>query len=101
MTKPFEFQHCVSILKATGRKAHNLRELRGSLAEVSDDSIYHHTYQYFLKGHVMEYTNDFAHWAGESLEERVLSEHLSNIDPYDFREIRELRQELLKTVEEY
>ena len=42
-------------------------------------SIY--TYHYFIKRQVFEYTNDFAHWAGESLEERALSEHLSNIDP--------------------
>jgi hypothetical protein len=101
MSKPFEFQQCISILKATGRKAHNLRELRSVLADVSNDSIYHHTYQYFLKGHVMEYTNDFAHWAGESLEERVLSEHLSNIDPYGFKDIGELRGELLKAVDNY
>lgn len=101
MMEPFEFRQCVSILKSTGKKAKNLRELRDAIAVVSDESIFHHTYQYFLKGHILEYTNDFAHWAGESLEERALSEHLSNIDPYVFKNIDELRQELLNAIDSY
>lgn len=98
---PFEFKQCISLLKSTGKKAKNLRELRDAIAVVSDESIFHHTYQYFLKGHILEYTNDFAHWAGESLEERALSEHLSNIDPYAFKSIDELRQELLYVIDFY
>ncbi len=101
LMEDFEFKQCVSLLKSTGRKARNLRELRDVIAVVSDESIFHHTYQYFLKGHVLEYTNDFAHWAGESLEERALSEHLSNIDPYVFKNIDELRQELLNVIDFY
>ncbi|WP_333656057.1 DUF5752 family protein [Dissulfurispira sp.] len=97
----FEFKQCVSLLKSTGKKAKNLRELRDAIAVVSDESIFHHTYQYFLKGHILEYTNDFAHWAGESLEERALAERLSNIDPYAFKNIDELRQELLNVIDIY
>lgn len=65
--------------------------------------ISHHsyTYQYFLKGHILEYTNDFAHWAGESLEERALAEHLSNIDPYEFKNINDLRNKLLNVIDDY
>lgn len=99
--EPFEFKQCISILKSTGKKAKNLRELRDAIEVVSDECIFHHTYQYFIKGHVLEYTNDFAHWAGESLEERALSEHLSNIDPYDFKNINNLRNELLGVIDEY
>ena len=99
--KPFEFKQCVSIFKSTGKKAKTLRELKDAMAVVSDESLFHHTYQYFLKGHILEYTNDFAHWAGESLEERVLAEHLSNIDPYDFKNIDELRKELLDVIDGY
>ena len=97
----FEFRQCVNILKSTGRKAKNLRELREVIAEVSDGSIFHHTYQYFLKGHFLEYTTDFAHWAGEYLEERVLAEHLSNIDPYDFKTIGDLRNALVDVIDGY
>jgi Family of unknown function (DUF5752) len=101
ITKDFEFKQCVSILKSTGKKAGSLRELREAIAAVSDESIFHHTYQYFLKGHILEYTNDFAHWAGESLEERALAERLSGIDPYDFGSIGELRDGLLRAIDEY
>lgn len=99
--EPFEFKQCVSISKSTGEKAAGLRELRDLLSKVSDESIFHHTYQYFLKGHILEYTNDFAHWAGESLEERALAEHLSNVDPYDFKKISDLREELIRVIRVY
>jgi hypothetical protein len=98
---PFEFKQCVSILKSTGKKARTLRQLRDVIAVVSDESIFHHTCQYFLKGHILEYTNDFAHWAGESLEERALAEHLSNIDPYDFKSTNDLRNGLLSVIDDY
>jgi hypothetical protein len=101
VTTDFLFRQCVSILKSTGRKAKNLRELRENIAQVSDESIFHHTYQYFLKGHILEYTNDFAHWAGEGLEERALAEHLSSIDPYDFSSIADLRNRFLHAIDEY
>lgn len=72
VNKSFEFKQCISVLIATGKKAKNLYELRDGIEAVSDGSIFHHTYQYFLKGHILEYTNDFAQWAAESLEEMLL-----------------------------
>jgi hypothetical protein len=99
--EPFEFKQCVSILRATGKKARNLRELRDLISQISEDSIFHHTYQYFLKGHILEYTNDFAHWAGESLEERALAERLSSVDPYTFKSINEVREELIRVIDDY
>jgi hypothetical protein len=98
---PFDFQQAISIRKSTGVRARNLRELRDAIAVVSEESIFHHTYQYFLKGHVLEYTNDFAQWAGDGLEESILSEHLSNVDPYSFRSIEEVRGELLRVIDQY
>lgn len=101
MSKSFEFKQCVTILKATGKKAKNLRELKQALAEVSGGAIAHHTFQYFLKGHILEYTNDFAHWAGESIEERALAERLSNIDPYGYASIQDLRNDLIRTLDDF
>lgn len=98
---PFDFQQTISILKSTGKKAQNVGELREGIAATSDEAIFHHTYQYFLKGHVLEYTNDFAQWAGETLEETILSEHLSNIDPYSFKSMGEVRKELLRVIDRY
>ncbi len=97
----FEFRQCITIARAVGMKAKNLKELRDAIAVVHPASIYHHTYQYFLKGHTMEYTNDFAQWAGESLENRALSEHLSIVDPYEFKNLEDLRKELLNVIDGY
>ncbi len=99
--RPFEFRQCTSLLKSTGQKAANLRQLREIIAIVSDDSVFHHTYQYFLKEHILDYTNDFAQWAGESLEERALAEQLSNIDPYDCEGISEVRASLVSVIDSY
>jgi hypothetical protein len=101
MSEPFEFKQCVILLKATGKKAKTLRELRDLIAGASHASISHHTFEYFLKGHNLEYTNDFAHWAGKSLEESALAEQLSNIDPYACRDAEELRSELLKAIDDH
>jgi hypothetical protein len=99
--KPFEFMECVTIVKSTGKTARNIPELRSVIARISDKSLFHHTYQYFLKGHILEYTNDFAHWVAESLEKRELSERLSNIDPFASEDLSHLRQELLQSIDDY
>lgn len=99
--KPFEFRQCVTLLKATGKKAGDLQQLRDTIAVIDEESIFHHTYQYFLKGHILEYTNDFAQWAGVFLEARALSEHLSNIDPFSFGSVDELRHELVRVIDSY
>jgi hypothetical protein len=99
--EPFDFRACLMVLKSTGKKASTLRELKACIEKASDGCLFHHTYQYFLKGHALEYTNDFAHWAGESLEERALAEALSVIDPYDFQSVAELRLALLNAIDGY
>ena len=99
--EPFEFKQCISLIKSTGKKAKDLRELREIMAFISDESLFHHTYQYFLQRRILEYNNDFAHWAGESLEERTLSEYFSNIDPFSFKEMNDLRKALLEVIDNY
>lgn len=100
--KPFEFKQCVSILKSTGKKTRNLRELRDRIFDITDESIFHHTYQYFLKEkRILEYTNDFAQWTGEIIKENILAEQLSSIDPYTFKSISDLRKEIIRVIDEY
>lgn len=97
--EPFEFMQCVSIVKSTGKFAKNLGELRTLISESGDEAIFHHTHQYFLKGHILEYTNDFAEWAGVNLEERALAERLSCIDPYILKSVSEVRKELIHKID--
>jgi hypothetical protein len=47
-----------------------------------------------MHGHILEYTNDFAQWVGENLEERVLAERLSAIDPFELQDMTLLRKKL-------
>ena len=68
---------------------------------VDSESIFHHTHQYFLKGHMLEYTNDFAQWAGECLEERALAERLSCIDPYTYKTVNDLRKVLIREIDDF
>jgi hypothetical protein len=101
ITHPFEFKQAVNISKSTGKKAESIHKLREVISKVSSESIFHHTCQYYLKEHIIGYTNDFAQWAGESLEERALAEQLSNIDPYSYKSIAGTRKELLRVIDEY
>jgi hypothetical protein len=99
--KSFEFRQCVKLMRAVPLKARDLGQLREHIARVSENSIYHHMYEYFLKGHRLEYTNDFAQWAGENLEARALAESLSSIDPYAVGSVQELRAQLLRAIDYY
>jgi hypothetical protein len=99
--KPFIFKQCTNILKSEQRNAGTIKELVRGIKEVSDASIFHHTYRYFLKGHILEYTNDFAQWVGESLKEHTLAEHLSSVDPYDFNTVSALREEIVRVIDDY
>src|SRR5512135_2948532 len=99
--RPFEFRQCAILVKSTGRKARNLKELRDLIGSASDNCLFHHVHQYFLKGHILEQTNDFAEWAAESLEERALAERLSSVDPYAFASLAAVRSALLTVIDEY
>ncbi len=101
MAEIFVFRECVNLVKSTGKTAAHLREFKDMLAIVPDESIFHHTCQYFLRSPGLEYTNDFAHWAGENLGERVLAEYLSNIDPYGYATIADLRKGLVEVIDTY
>jgi len=97
--RAFDFRECVTLIKSTGKSARNIRQFQDVLALIPEAAIFHHTCQYFMRNPGLEYTNDFAQWAGESLGERALAEYLSNIDPYAFKSIGDLRKGLLGVIE--
>lgn len=101
-TEPFAVKDCALIAIATGKKAHNLRELREHLLTVDADSIYHHFWGGLLRPRFddPEYNNDFAAWAYRGLHDEELAERLGVIDPTDFDDLESLRQRLLDIIEE-
>jgi hypothetical protein len=99
--RPFEFMDCINIVRSTGRMASGLRRLRDIIAEISDNSLSHHTCQYFLGPHILEYANDFAQWVGGNLGEWALSERLSTLDLFDLKDMDALRHELILTIDRH
>lgn len=98
----FSIKDCAVIAIATGRRALNLRELREHLISVDPDSIYHHFWGGLLRPRFddPDYNNDFASWAYRGLHEVKLAERLGVIDPSDFPNMEDLRQELIDIIEE-
>lgn len=99
----FKFFECTRLIQPTGRKAQDLGQLLSLINMVGPGVIYHHTHQYYLKAsiEVPEYSNDFAVWAAQSLEERALAEKLASLDLYAYRQIEEVRQALNGTIKSY
>jgi hypothetical protein len=100
--EPFIIKDCALLEIATGKKAQNLREMRDQLLEVSLGSIYHHFWGGLLRHRFDEpqYYNDFAEWVRYALQDIILAERLSIIDPAACADLESLRQELLEVMEQ-
>jgi hypothetical protein len=98
----FEIKDCALIAIATGSRAINLKELRDTLATISRDSIYYHFWGGLLQPRFeeREYNNDFAAWTWYGMHDATLAERLAVIDPTDYTDLEDLRQELLEIIEE-
>lgn len=101
--EPFRFFSRLSLTLLTGLQAKNLEELLRHLKTVPDSVIYHHTHR-FLYEHqflVPEPPNDFADWVSHALLNPRLGERLAAIDTVRFNSIGDLRQALMRSVEEH
>jgi len=98
--EPFRFNECMALLKVTGRKAGDVIEFVEILETLSDSVIFHHMHQSFLRPHVKppEFTNDFAVWAAEALEEKILAERLANINPFEYAGISQIKSEIIRII---
>jgi hypothetical protein len=50
---------------------------------------------------LVEYPNDFALWAANSLRDVRLAEKLSSVDPFDYENLGQVRQAIVELLEEY
>ncbi|MFH1957327.1 MAG: DUF5752 family protein [bacterium] len=98
----FTLKDCALLAIATGKKAHNLRELRDRLEVIDEGSIYYHFWGGLLLPRFddPEYNNDFASWARHGLHDNVMAERFSVLNPADFRDLEEIRRELIELIEE-
>jgi len=99
----FHVRDCALVRMSTGHRAQTLREFEECTKHVPGGSIYHHFWGRFLQPQFdePEYNNDFAAWAYHGLHEKALAEKLSVIDPTEFDDIEDLRQELIERIEDY
>lgn len=97
----FAIKDCALIAIATGFTAFNLKELRDILRTVDLASVYYHFWGGLLQPRFeeREYNNDFAAWTWYGLHDASLAERLAVVDPREFQNLEELRQELLELIE--
>ncbi len=100
---PFHFVGCVELREMLGRKAGDVEQLMRGIEEVPADSIYYHTHSYFLRNEAGPtlFPSDFATWAAVSVRDRILSERLGLIDPFEFRDLEALRTEIVSTIDDH
>ncbi|MBU0635254.1 MAG: hypothetical protein KKB82_02440 [Candidatus Omnitrophica bacterium] len=101
--KPFIFYSRLYLQVLTGLKAVNIEQLLKIIRDVPGSVIYYHTHR-FLQQHIYlnpEPPNDFAYWVSDVLGEDELAEMLASIDTVQFADIRSLREEIIKTIEQY
>ena len=102
MNEGFNISDCALIAIATGEKAQNLREFRDHLRTVHPGCFYYHFWGGLLYPHFNdpEFQNDFAVWASRNLHDQKISEQFAVIDPNNYSDIEDLRQEIIEIVEE-
>lgn len=101
--EPFCFYTSSLLVEITGKKAHHLKEFVKILKEIDETSIFYHVHhalrEYsFAPG---QYSNDFARWVAEDLEEGALAERLASINVRDFTDLNSLRNKLVEIVEDH
>ena len=98
--EPFFVKDCALVTIATGKKAQNLKEMREHLLNIHLGSIYHHFWGGLLRPRFdePEYNNDFAEWVHHALQDNILAERLSVIDPDPFVNLNPCEQ-LLEAID--
>ena len=100
---PFQFSTASYVTQVERQKATSISELDACLEQASDGAIFNHTFQSLGRFHFLRegFSNDFAQWVLESLNQPELAERLAGIDVRDYASIPGLRADLRKIVGEF
>ncbi len=101
--KPFRFYTTSSLIEITGQKAHHLKDFIKLLKQIDSSCIFYHIHHSFREYTFApgQYSNDFARWVSEDLEEARLAERLASIDISEFTDLETLRNKLVEIVEDH
>src|ERR1017187_9080791 len=101
--EPFRFVAASYLTRIDNETATTLNEMRTALGQVSDASIFYHTFQSLGFYHFLTagFSNDFAQWVLAGLNRPVLAERLAGLDIRDYVSLAELRGDLLRLVTDY
>lgn len=100
---PFEFYTSSQLIEITGQKAASLKEFLEAIKGIGDSSIFYHVHHAFREHQFAPgvYTNDFAHWVEEELNENALAEKLANINIKDFTDLKSLGSKIAEIIDTY
>jgi len=103
MAKAFVFTGEAHLVRFTGWRADNVRDLMRGLSRAGGASIFFHTWHALFRRHILqgEFVNDFARWVRETLREEVLAERLAAVDPLDFESMSDARARLVEIMEDH
>lgn len=100
--QPLKIKDCDLVAIATGSRAQNLKELWNNLLTCHPGCIYYHFWGGLIRPRFSdpEFNNDFAQWAYHGIHDKKLAETLGVLDPTDFKDIDDLRNELIEIIEQ-
>lgn len=103
MGRAFHFVSEAHLVRYTGFRAENLRDLRRSINRVSGSSIFYHTYHALFRRHILqgEFVNDFARWVAVTLREDILGERLAAVDPLDESDVHGARHRIGQLIDRH
>ena len=98
----FVVKDCSLLTMATGRKAQNLKEMKDHSLNIHCGSIYHHFWGGLLGPGFdePECNSDFAGWVHDALQDQILAERLSVVNPAAFTDLESLHEAMLEVIEE-
>jgi uncharacterized protein DUF5752 len=102
-TQPFVFATAGYLIRIANQQAGSIAELADGVAECSDASIFHHTFQTLGQHHFLTegFSNDFAQWVLTSPNRVELAEQLAALDVRGYVSLAEVRSDLHRVLEDY
>lgn len=100
---PFQFSTAAYLTRVENQRASTILELLRCMEQASDAAIFCHTFQSLGRYHFLTegFSNDFAQWVLEGLNQPELAERLAGIDVRDYTSLTDLRADLRQIVAEF